>query len=479
MKTSLFSPIKKTAMFFTFCVIIATQSLTFAQTFEKETPYFDSIEIDDNLSVTISSGDKPKVLVSGDEASAAAYTPDVKNNILKINANEHTEALAIEIVVTDIKNISMRGASSLKGGNTIKAGDLKLTAHDAASIKLDLDVNNLHTLVEGAAGIKYSGKAVSHVIQIKGAASVAAYNLETDNTSVELSGAGSAQVNVKNELSGEISGLGSILYKEEPATVNVKTSGLGTVKKASSKSGQTSADSDTTRINLGQKEVHIVTKKDDDDKKKKKKEKFDGHWGGLEIGMNNYLNRYQKMDVPGGYDFLDLNTSKSIGVSLNFYEQNIKLYKDRLGLVSGMGITWNNYRFNTNTVLLPKNPLVVAIDDTTRTFTKNKLTVSYLTVPLILEVNSGKNNRFHFGVGVIGGVRLGAHTKQVYEVNGSKNKDKNYDDFNLHPFKADATVRIGFGVVNLFANYSLTPLFKSGMQPELYPFTVGLRLFGL
>jgi len=445
---------------------------------EKEIPYFNAIEINDNMSILISQGEKTMLVIEGSESNINEYVPLIEDNILKIKSGKNTESFkSIEIVVIDLKSIKLKGASSLKGVSIIRVEELQLTASDASSIKLDVELKSLNTLVEGAASIKYTGKTDNHKIQIKGAASINAYELETENTQVDLAGAGVAQVNVSKELSGEISGLGSILYKEEPPVVNVKTSGLGTVKKGTAKQERHAVNSDTTKINIGQKEVHILNKPDGKEKKKKK-EKFDGHWGGIEIGVNNFLDANNKMELPAGYNYLDLRTNKSIGVSVNLFEQNFKLYKDRFGIVSGLGLTYNNYRFTQNAVLVPKTPFVTAVEDTTKDFIKNKLTVSYLTVPLILEVNSGKNNRFHLGVGVIGGVRLGSHTKQVYEINGSKFKDKTYDDFNLHPFKADATVRVGFGIINLFANYSLTPLFKDGKQPELYPFTVGLRLMG-
>ncbi len=469
---------------------------------KKETLPFKTIEIHDNMSVGISQGEKSLVIVEGDSAVVASYKPEVKDSTLIIKLGNDAALLEhIDIVVGKLEDIKLKGASGLKSTGIIKCGTLKLIASDAASVKLDLEADELNTLVDGAAAIKYTGSAKKHNIRIKGAASIKAYDLATENTDVDLSGAGSAQVNVKNELSGDISGLGTILYKQDPASLKVTTTGLGTVKKGNGKvvvKSQTDRDidgmakeiekdmeevekdlaeiSDTTKFNLGKKEVHILNKQDDG--KKKKKEKFNGHWGGVELGVNNYLNRYHKMEVPMAYNFLDLKTSKSISVGINLYEQNFKLYQDHFGILSGIGLTCNNYRFLTNTVLTPKVPDVMAVVDTMHNFTKNKLTVSYLSVPLILEVNTGKKNQFHFGAGVIGNLRIGTHTKQVYEDNGSKNKDKTYDDFNLHPFRAEATVRIGFGIVNLFANYSLTPLFKSGENPELYPFTVGLRILG-
>ena len=479
MKTNILKAVSK-YMALTFLVPIFIGN-TFAQNIklEKETGYFNAIEISDNIVIKISQGEKSMVIVEGEKDAVNAFIPDIKNNVLKINAGQQTEELeSINVVVKDLKDIRMKGASSLKSTSVIKAKNLTLTAEDASEIKLDVDVDSLNTIVEGAASIKYSGITKNHKIQIKGAASISAYNLETENSQIDLAGAGTAQVNVKNEISGEISGLGSIVYKDEPAKVNVKTSGLGSVKKGSPKTAKLDSTPDTTKFNIGQKEVQIFDKKDNDDKKKKKKEKFNGHWGGIELGVNNYLNSNNKMEVPSGYDFLDLKTSKSIGVGLNIFEQNFNLYKNHLGIVSGLGLTYNNYRFTQNTTLLSKSPVVAAITDTVKPFLKNKLTVSYLTVPVILEYNIGNKPKFHIGAGMILGARLGSHIKQVYEIDGSKYKDKTYDDFNLYPYKADATVRIGVGFVNLFANYSLTPLFKQGKQPELYPFTVGLSIIG-
>ena len=478
MKTNIFKKANKYMLLAFFAPIFMGNTFAQKVKLEKETGYFNAIEISDNLVVNISQGEKPMVIIEGEGDDIKSYVPKIENNVLKIKAGQLSEASEpVQIVVKDLKNIRMKGASSLKGTSVIKTKALTLTAEDASEIKLDVETDSLNTIVEGAASIKYSGIAKNHKIQIKGAASINAYNLATENTQIDLAGAGTAQVNVKNELSGEISGLGSINYKEDPAKVNVKTSGLGSVKKGSPKVAKTDSETDTTRFNIGQKEIQIFDKSDTLEKKKKK-DKFNGHWGGIELGVNNYLNRYNKMEVPGSYDFMDLKTAKSIGIALNIFEQNFNLCKNRFGIVTGLGLTYNNYRFSNNSTLLSKSPDIVAIKDTTRNFLKNKLTVSYLTLPLILEYNTGKNHKFHIGGGMIFGARLGSHIKQVYETNGSKYKDKTYDDFNLCPYKADATVRIGVGFVNLFANYSLTPLFKKDKQPELYPLTVGLRIVG-
>ena len=67
-----------------------------------------------------------------------------------------------------------------------------------------------------------------------------------------------------------------------------------------------------------------------------------------------------------------------------------------------------------------------------------------------------------------------SHTKIKYVEDGKKEKDKEKDDFNLSPLRWGLTARIGYEEINLFANYYMTPLFKSGMGPELQPFAAGL-----
>ena len=79
-------------------------------------------------------------------------------------------------------------------------------------------------------------------------------------------------------------------------------------------------------------------------------------------------------------------------------------------------------------------------------------------------------SRLYLAGGVIGGINLGAHTKYKY----NKDKEKYRSNFNLSPFKYELTGRIGFGDFCVFANYSLSPLFKDGKGPELYPLMIGI-----
>ncbi|MFP4620009.1 MAG: outer membrane beta-barrel protein [Bacteroidales bacterium] len=208
---------------------------------------------------------------------------------------------------------------------------------------------------------------------------------------------------------------------------------------------------------------------------------FDVHWSGFEIGLNNYLNKNFSMSLSEENSYMDLNTGKSWNVNLNFIEYDLALIGEGFGVGTGMGIEFNDYRFD-NRLPIKKNDGSVIVDSTyvNRGYNreKAKLTTTYITVPVIFEYQArvGDHNKLFFSAGVIGGMKLGSHTKVIYKDDGDKNKDKNRNDFFLSPFRYGYTVRAGYGFLKIFANYYETTLFEKDKGPQLHPFTIGFML---
>lgn len=239
-----------------------------------------------------------------------------------------------------------------------------------------------------------------------------------------------------------------------------------------------SEDQDTAIVRIGKKEVKVIGHEGGteimwgkDKHKKDKSGKFEGHWEGIEFGFNG-------LDKPdyslyGTKDFMSLNQGKSMEFDFNFYELNIGLAKSYVGLVSGMGLSFNNYRFENPFTIQKGTNMTEPVLLDYNNLSKTKLAVSYLNVPLLLEFQIPVNQnegRLFVNAGLIGGVKIGSHTKVKY----GDTKDKDRSGFNLNSFKYDATARIGYKDISLFAKYSLTPLFQSGKGPELTPFTIGI-----
>jgi hypothetical protein len=243
---------------------------------------------------------------------------------------------------------------------------------------------------------------------------------------------------------------------------------------------------DTTFIRIGKRKVEVVEKDGntsismhrdhywDDKYDRKKDRKFNGHWAAFELGVNGF--RDADYSMVEGDGFMDLDQPKSLEVNINFMEYNIALKEHSIGLVTGMGWTMNNYKFD-NQVTIDKGDdgIIVPLEVDADGFKKSKLTVSYLTVPLLLEFQvpvNGRSNQLFVSGGVIGGINLGSHTK----VKDKDSKSKDRGSFNIEPFKYALTARVGLKDINLYANYSLSPLFKEDKGPELFPFTIGISL---
>lgn len=235
-----------------------------------------------------------------------------------------------------------------------------------------------------------------------------------------------------------------------------------------------------------------------------RKGKYNGHWAGVDLGWNGYVNKDFNMTFPSNQKYLDLNSSRSMTVNLNPIELNLNIAKNHFGLTSGLGFTFNNYYFSNSTLLVHDSSALVAYRLVDQNGIKadmrvNKLTEVWLTVPVMFEyqTNSGiKWNSFHLSAGVVGGVRICSYTKQKFysrnttyylQDDNGKNIGSVYVDnrftrthsqYHLNPFKLDATVRIGWSFLNFFANYTVTQMFQKDEGPELYPWAIGITLCG-
>lgn len=270
-------------------------------------------------------------------------------------------------------------------------------------------------------------------------------------------------------------------------------------RKAPQKNIAVEENGDTTYIKLGKRDITIVDEGDDttikvydDDVEKETKSvvfvpersDFKGHWAGLELGVNDFLDSDYSMNRTAENEFMNMRTSRSWNINLNFLQYSLGLIKDRVGLVTGMGIEFSNYHFtNNNSIVVDEQSGQIAPNDYYDVQNiepdKNKFMTTYLTVPLLVEaqvLNGSRSDRIHISAGVIGGLKIGSSTKVVYREDGSKLKDKERDDYNLNALRYGLTARIGYEFLNLYANYYPTPLFEDGKGPELYPFALGIVL---
>jgi hypothetical protein len=237
---------------------------------------------------------------------------------------------------------------------------------------------------------------------------------------------------------------------------------------------------DTTHIRVGRRTFEVV---DDwkgthvnvskEPRVKRWTGSFNPHWAGLEVGMNLFSET--DYSLYGGDEFFDLIPGKSLTWNLNFAEWAFKNEQNNFGLVTGLGFSFSDYTFDRAITIEKEfgDGMIVPVPLDPNGLKKSKLTITYLTAPLMLEIKTPLRmggSRLYLAGGVIGGINIGSHTKYKYR----KDKEKFRSNYHLNTFKYELTGRIGFGDFCVFANYSMTPLFKDGKGPELNPLMIGI-----
>ncbi len=487
-------------------------------------------------------GTQDAVLMNGDSCSVEIETnanlfqylnAHVANGILKIDYQniKHYDEMKLYITAPVFGRLIVSGASDVRTKDTLRGENLTITVGGASDTRLTLNYNSVVSKVSGASVLTLKGHALSQAIEARGASDIKAKELATQTTTVTASGSSSCFVNADSSLTYQVSGASSVSYTQKPKTLiiqnNNKTHKMVILNDSvrNTESGVYNY-ADTTQVNIGSLHIEVIdsdTTKitvgnhtlivDEDGNvkfRKCKKFRFNGHWGGVELGINGYVNPDFNTNLGKNYDYLNLRYEKSIAVNLNIYEQNIPLNKAKnMGLVTGIGLAWNNYRYSLPTYLSSDSSQVYGFYINGASVRKSKLTAMYITVPLMYEIQTKTPRRikqFHFGIGVLMSARVSTHTKlyfnqgnQPYKLDDPKtgtslpsNPDdyyytpasnqrnivKNHNSFYLQPFKFDGMVRIGYSVINLFATFGLNPLFQHDRGPFLYSWTAGISLVG-
>lgn len=247
-------------------------------------------------------------------------------------------------------------------------------------------------------------------------------------------------------------------------------------------------DPDTTRINVGNREVIVITKNEeeseefdldfDEDDKPTNSKKSEAHWAGLDFGVTMLMDDNFSYNNFNNNPFWNNDAARSQVWNLNLAEYKFNFGTPYVGLTTGLGLSFTSVAFKDDYLLTSNADTLFATIDTVNTYSKNKLRASYLTVPLLLEFNTNADadRSFYLAAGVVGGVRLTSKVKRNGEFEGREFKERIKGNYNLNSFKLDAAVRMGYGSWGVFANYSLLPLFDDGATVPVYPLTFGLSL---
>lgn len=218
---------------------------------------------------------------------------------------------------------------------------------------------------------------------------------------------------------------------------------------------------------------------------KAKKNRLSTSWLNIDFGFSNYIDNtdygsaeardYARAIRPGEAPYtesdLSLKTGKSTNVNIWIVKQRYGITKDsKLNLKWGLMMELNNYRYETENSYARDSKPYMFRDSVS--FSKNKLAMDYLTVPLMIGFSSKpfKDNGFSVSAGVSVGYLYNSRSKQVSD---ERDKQKNKGNYDFEPWKFQYVAEVGLGIVKLYGSYSPESMYKRGL--DVAPYNFGLR----
>jgi hypothetical protein len=193
---------------------------------------FNKISISGAYEVLLNNGTQEKLEIEADENLLELIETEVINSTLFITSTQpigNSESLKLYITTVNLNKIDVSGAIELSNKGFFTTENLEIEVSGAADIELAVHIENLTMNMSGASETTLVGNVDNFEIEISGAGELDALKLKTRNTTIAISGAGSASVFAKKTLDISVSGAASVHYKGSPK-ITKSISGAGSIE---------------------------------------------------------------------------------------------------------------------------------------------------------------------------------------------------------------------------------------------------------
>ncbi len=197
---------------------------------------FNGIDVSGNVKVYVKQDSASSIRIQTDENLLEYIITDNRNGTLHIHQKEGTnlkptQSIKVYVSGPSFKLFKASGACDFISENKITATEpVSINLSGASDVKLELIAPGIDADLSGAGTINLKGETRNFNVDGSGSTNIKCFELMTENTKVELSGAGNAEVFASIKLEVYVSGAADVKYKGN-ATVNQKISGAGSVKK--------------------------------------------------------------------------------------------------------------------------------------------------------------------------------------------------------------------------------------------------------
>lgn len=198
-------------------------------------PSFNSLDMNISADVFFSQGAVQSLRLVGDDNILPHIDTEVKGDgVLEITSKKSYRTdvgIKVYAVMLQIKGVILSGSGTIQGQGSFTTDNLELKITGSGNMDMEVDANEIQSLISGSGPIKLEGTALFHRIDIPGSGNMNALDLITNRCEIRISGSGDCHVYVNSVLDVEISGSGNVYYMGSPGSVTSHITGSGQVIK--------------------------------------------------------------------------------------------------------------------------------------------------------------------------------------------------------------------------------------------------------
>lgn len=208
------------------------------KTSERTVNSFDAVDVSGAVDVRITQGDIKPVKVEIDENLQDYIEVFVQSGVLVVKTKsgyniDPSKEMIIYITAPKYKSIEVSGACKLSTQGKINNPEpLDVDITGAGEINMELNAPRTRLGISGAGSAVIVGETKEFELDISGAGKARCFDFKSETTTVDLSGAGDAEVFASVKLDASASGAGTIHYKGNPSSVSDNKSGAASISKA-------------------------------------------------------------------------------------------------------------------------------------------------------------------------------------------------------------------------------------------------------
>lgn len=206
----------------------------------RQLPPFQAVAMSGSMDLTVRQGAEQQVELTADDNLLALLETEVRGSgddaRLEVrwkrgsSVNTRTQT-RIAITVPRLTALSASGSGDMTV-ERFETPSLAIRVSGSSDTRLrELKTAQLDIAISGSGDVEGAGSATRVGVKVSGSGDIELGELKAEEVSVTISGSGDAMVHADKSLEVRIAGSGDVRYRGDPARVNAKVAGSGSVSK--------------------------------------------------------------------------------------------------------------------------------------------------------------------------------------------------------------------------------------------------------